>query len=74
MTNTVVADLDLGGWLSLAAAPTFAGMALWSGLAGVEPICGMAASPLGGMTAMYLLMSAFHLTPWLRLARAWRVA
>jgi hypothetical protein len=25
------------------------------------------ASPLGGMAPMYLLMSAFHATPWLRL-------
>jgi hypothetical protein len=25
------------------------------------------ASPLSGMTAMYLLMSAFHLPPWLKL-------
>jgi hypothetical protein len=27
----------------------------------------MHASLLGGMMPMYLLMSAFHLTPWLRL-------
>jgi hypothetical protein len=64
MTNT--ARPDLCGWLALAAAPTFAGMALWSGLAGAEPICGMASSPLGGMAAMYGLMSVFHLAPWLR--------
>jgi hypothetical protein len=25
------------------------------------------ASPLGGMVPMYLLMSAFHLPPWLKL-------
>jgi hypothetical protein len=25
------------------------------------------ASPLSGMVPMYLLMSAFHLTPWLKL-------
>ena len=25
--------------------------------------------PIDGMTAMYLLMSLFHLPPWLRLAR-----
>jgi hypothetical protein len=31
------------------------------------------ASPLGGMIPMYLLMSAFHSAPWLRLiAKAWR--
>ncbi|HMJ44385.1 MAG TPA: hypothetical protein VK522_19125 [Pseudolabrys sp.] len=58
-------------WLGLAAAPTFALMALWTSLAGGTPdvLC-MAmqhASPSGGMTVMYLLMSAFHLAPWLRL-------
>jgi hypothetical protein len=26
--------------------------------------------PIGGMTAMYLLMSVFHLSPWLKLASA----
>jgi hypothetical protein len=57
---------DLARWLALAAAPTFAGMALWSVFADRAPICGMASSPLDGMTAMYVLMSAFHLTPWLR--------
>lgn len=67
MTNT--AAPDLARWLSLAAAPTFALMALANALGGGEPICGMASSPLGGMTAMYGLMSAFHLAPWLRLAR-----
>lgn len=59
-----------GGWLSLAAAPTFAVMALLTGLSGGAPdvLCSMpAASPLSGMTVMYLLMSAFHLTPWLKL-------
>ncbi|HXT09272.1 MAG TPA: hypothetical protein VN715_20330 [Roseiarcus sp.] len=59
----------LGGWLALAAAPTFGAMALWSALAGAEPVCGMAASPLGAMTVMYVLMSAFHLAPWFRLVR-----
>jgi hypothetical protein len=33
-----------------------------------EAMCSMAGgSPLGGMVAMYLLMSAFHLAPWLKL-------
>ena len=62
-------------WLSLAAAPTFAFMALLSATTGggaLEEFCSSAgASPLGGMIPMYLLMSAFHSTPWLRLiARA----
>ncbi len=56
-------------WLSLAAAPTFAVMALLTGLGearGGGAFCGASPSPLGGMTAMYLLMSGFHLGPWLR--------
>ena len=60
-------------WLSLAAAPTFAIMALLTGvLGGNQPdwLCSAAqdASPLSGMVAMYLLMSAFHSAPWLKLA------
>ena len=57
-------------WLSLAAAPTFAIMALLSGIGGASQdlLCTMTqASPFSGMTAMYLLMSAFHLAPWLRM-------
>ncbi len=57
-------------WLSLAAAPTFALMALVSGaLGGARPneICGMSPSPMDGMVPMYLLMSVFHGAPWLRL-------
>jgi len=53
--------------LSLAAAPVFAVMALLTALHGaMDPICG-AGSPLTGMAAMYGLMSAFHVAPWLRL-------
>ena len=59
-------------WLSLAAAPTFAMMALLTRIHGdsmSDMVCSAAqdASPLTGMFAMYLLMSAFHLSPWLRL-------
>lgn len=55
--------------LSLAAAPTFAVMALLTGFSGgAEAVCStIGASPLGGMMPMYLLMSAFHLAPWLKL-------
>jgi hypothetical protein len=58
--------------LSLAAAPTFAIMALLSGIhnGGMQGMLCSAAqdvSPLTGMVPMYLLMSAFHMSPWLRL-------
>jgi hypothetical protein len=58
--------------LSLAAAPTFAVMALLTGVFGggmPDILCSAAqgASPLSGMALMYLLMSAFHLAPWLKL-------
>jgi hypothetical protein len=57
--------------LGLAAAPTFAIMALLTGVLGGGPdmLCSVAqdASPLHGMVPMYVLMSAFHLVPWLRL-------
>jgi hypothetical protein len=54
-------------WLGLAAAPTFAIMALLTSVGGQPDILCGAASPLSGMTAMYLLMSAFHARPWLTL-------
>ena len=56
-------------WLHLAAAPTFAIMALLTGILGggaPETLCS-SASPLSGMVPMYLLMSAFHTPPWLKL-------
>lgn len=59
-------------WLSFAAAPTFALMALLTGVLGGSPmdmLCSAAhgASPLNGMVLMYGLMSVFHSSPWLRL-------
>ena len=61
----------LANGLYLAAAPTFATMALLTGvLGGGSPnaLCSAAgASPLSGMVPMYLLMSAFHSAPWLKL-------
>ncbi|RFB77967.1 hypothetical protein DYH55_18280 [Methylovirgula sp. 4M-Z18] len=58
--------------LSLAAAPTFAAMALLTAVFGGSPmdaLCSAAhGSPLSGMVPMYLLMSAFHLASWLKLA------
>ena len=64
------ARFGAAGWLGLAAAPTFAGMALLTGVVGGPPdmLCSAApASPLSGMVPMYLLMSAFHSAPWLKL-------
>jgi hypothetical protein len=57
-------------WLCLAAAPTFAIMALLTVLGGPpDMLCSAAqdASPLTGMVPMYALMSAFHSAPWLKL-------
>jgi len=64
----------IAGWLGLAAAPTFALMALWTALAGGgQDMPCMAlpdAVPVNGMALMYLLMGIFHAAPWLkRLAR-----
>ena len=64
--------------LSFAAAPTFAIMALLTAIHGggmPDMLCSAAqhGSPLTGMVPMYLLMSAFHLAPWLRLLASWRV-
>jgi hypothetical protein len=64
--------LGAADWICLAAAPTFAVMALLAGISGGGPqdlLCSAAhtASPLGGMAWMYGLMSAFHSAPWLKL-------
>ncbi|NVD38925.1 hypothetical protein HT585_08665 [Ensifer sp. HO-A22] len=57
--------------LCLLASPTFALMALLTGISGAgepEMLCTTSvSSPLTGMAAMYALMSAFHFGPWLRL-------
>jgi hypothetical protein len=69
------ADFGAAEWLSLAAAPAFAVMALLSGFFGggaMNAVCSAAhgGSVLGGMVPMYALMGAFHLGPWLRLISA----
>ncbi|VIO72368.1 hypothetical protein CI1B_40120 [Bradyrhizobium ivorense] len=58
-------------YLSLTAAPTFALMAVIAAAAPADVLCIGMAEPfsLGGMVPMYVLMSAFHLAPWLRLVR-----
>jgi hypothetical protein len=69
--NSTTAATGAADFLYLAAAPTFAIMALLTGVFGGTPdmLCSAApgASPLSGMVPMYLLMSAFHLAPWLKL-------
>ncbi|CAH2399983.1 hypothetical protein [Mesorhizobium ventifaucium] len=72
-----VAARGAADWLSLAAAPTFAMMALLTAVTGdADMICSAAqdASPLSGMAMMYLLMSAFHSAPWLKLVAGRRSA
>ena len=63
--------LRAADWLNLAAAPTFALMALVTGVLGgaaMEMLCSVGPGlPVNGMVLMYGLMSAFHLPPWLRL-------
>ena len=75
-TGRNAAALRMADGLALAASPTFAIMALLTGVLGAgqpEMLCSAAhGSPLNGMVAMYLLMSAFHTAPWLKLIRAAR--
>jgi hypothetical protein len=60
-----------GVWLGLAAAPTFAVMAIMTFVSGgdADMMCGAlhGLSVLGGMAPMYVLMSAFHAGPWVKL-------
>lgn len=62
---------DTHPWLALAASPTFALMALITAV-DAPPLALCTGSirilPIDGMTAMYVLMSLFHLPPWLKLA------
>jgi len=65
--------LRAGHALAFAASPTFAAMALLTGVMGgpAATVCStMGLSPLSGMGTMYLLMSLFHAAPWLDLIRA----
>lgn len=63
---TAMQGAEVSRWLALAATPTFAIMGLLTGWYGGPRLCAMG-TPLGGMVPMYLLMSAFHAQPWLRL-------
>jgi hypothetical protein len=65
--------LRAADWLGLAAAPTFALMTVAAAFAergAHQAWCAAAThtSLLTGMTPMYALMSAFHLTAWLKLS------
>lgn len=65
--------------LALAAAPTFATMALLTSVLGggaPDMLCSVApgTSSLSGMVPMYVLMSTFHLGPWLKLVGGLRRA
>jgi hypothetical protein len=67
--NGNVATIGAADVLYLAATPTFAIMAVLTTVLGrgsVDALCS-GTSPLSGMAPMYLLMSAFHLAPWLKL-------
>lgn len=69
-TRRSAAALRAVDGLAFMATPIFAMMALLTGLfgGGAAGLCsGAPMSPLGGMGAMYLLMSAFHAAPWLKL-------
>jgi hypothetical protein len=65
--------IDVAGRLGLAAAPTFALMA-WISSVGSPgmTMCSAASAfvPINDMALMYLLMSVFHLSPWLKLLAA----
>jgi hypothetical protein len=66
----VAAAFSLAKWLSLAATPTFAIMALLTSLGGspMDRLCSSGhGAPLSGMVTMYLLMSVFHSRSWLNL-------
>jgi hypothetical protein len=77
-TRRSAAAFRAAEWLSLAAAPTFAVMALQTSVLGdgsAEMICSATDSwLLSGMVPMYFLMSAFHSSPWLKLLSGRRCA
>ena len=63
------AAVGLAKWLCLGATPTFAIMALMTGLDGspTDKLCTSGPGALlSGMVPMYLFMSVFHSPPWLK--------
>jgi hypothetical protein len=73
MTMSSASIKDTACWLALAASPTFALMAWITASPATMALCpsGSSMLPMQGMTMMYLLMSLFHLSPWLKLIAAW---
>ncbi len=65
--TTPTGKFDPARWLALAAAPSFAAMAWITAASPALCLSDPGPLPLDGMAAMYLLMSLFHLPPWLRL-------
>jgi hypothetical protein len=67
------ATIDAAGWLGLAVAPTCALMA-WISAVGSPgmTMCSAASAfaPINDMALMYVLMSLFHLSPWMKLLSA----
>ena len=63
---------DATGWLGFAAPPTFAMMAWNSAGPSQGMICSSVPGqlPITDVAWMYLLMSLFHLSPWLKRAHA----
>lgn len=60
----------MAAWLAIAAAPTFAAMAIMTIVTpdtGIDAMCGSDRWSLTGMTPMYLLMCLFHTSPWLQM-------
>jgi hypothetical protein len=72
VTRWSPASLRVAHGLAFVGSPIFAVMAWIAANDAPLALCSTGPSilPVDGMTAMYLLMSLFHLPPWLKLASA----